>query len=155
MLPLAALPRFVGLLAVWVVSGGADLKGLAVGAATAAIATWFSLRLLPAGVLRLRPLPLLSLLLRYPLQALRAGTEVARRAFDLRLSPGCVAYAPLTPPSVQRDAFLTWSSLQPGTLPAGEDGVSGAVAIHALDVTQPVAASMAAEEARFARIFRG
>lgn len=150
----AALLRFAGLLAIWVVIGGTGLPGLLVGIATAAIATWFSLRLLPAGMFRLHPVALALLLLRFPLQALRAGTEVAWRAFDLRLKPGLVPYAPVTAPSPQRDAFLTWSSLQPGTLPAGVDE-AGAVLVHALDATQPVAAAMAAEEARFARAVGG
>lgn len=147
---LAALLRFLALLAVWIVIGGADPKDLPVGAATAAIAAWFSLRLLPAGRFRPRPAALAVLLLRFPVQALRAGTEVALRAFDLRLKPGLVPYAPAAGPSPRRDAFLTWASLQPGTLPAGEDE-GGTVQVHALDATQPVAVAMAAEEARFAR----
>ncbi|WP_421989071.1 Na+/H+ antiporter subunit E [Roseococcus sp.] len=147
----AALLRFAGLLAVWIVIGEAGGKDLAVGIPTAALATWFSLRLLPVGIYRPRPLALAGLLLRFPLQALLAGTEVARRAFDLRLRPGFVPYAPR---SSLRDAFLTWSSLQPGTLPAGEDE-TGAVLVHALDATRPVAAAMAREEARFARAFGG
>ncbi len=150
----AALLRFAGLLAIWVVIGGAGLTDLAVGIPTAAIATWFSLRLLPAGMFRLHPVALGLLLLRFPLQALKAGSEVAWRAFDLRLKPGLVPYVPATAPSPQRDAFLTWSSLQPGMLPAGEDE-NGAMLVHALDTTQPIAAAMAAEEARFARAVGG
>jgi multicomponent Na+:H+ antiporter subunit E len=151
---LAALPRFLGLLAVWVVIGGADLTDLAVGIPTAAVATWFSLRLLPAGLFQLRPAAVAVLLLRFPFQALLAGLDVARRAFDLWLRPGFVPYVPLLGASPQRDAFLTWSSLQPGSLPAGEDR-TGAVLVHTLDVTQPVAEAMATEEARFARAVGG
>ena len=38
------------------------------------------------------------------------------------------------------------TSLLPGTLPCGSDA-SGGLAIHCLDVSQPVAAQLAAEEA--------
>ncbi|WP_206020714.1 Na+/H+ antiporter subunit E [Roseococcus sp. SYP-B2431] len=150
----AALLRSAGLLAVWIVIGGADPKDLAVGIPTAAIATWFSLRLLPAGMFRPRPLALAGLLLRFPVQALLAGTEVARRAFDLRVQPGLVRYVRISP-SPRRDAFLTWASLQPGTLPAGEDEATGAVLVHALDTSQLVHDSMVIEEARFTRAFGG
>ena len=151
----AALLRCAGLLAVWIVIGGADPKDLLVGVPTAALATWFSLRLLPVGIFRPRPLELARLLLGFPVQALLAGTEVARRAFDLRVRPGLVRYAPRTAPSPKRDAFLTWASLQPGTLPAGEDGATGAVLVHALDTSQLVHDAMVIEEARFTRAFRG
>jgi multicomponent Na+:H+ antiporter subunit E len=150
----AALLRFAGLLAIWIVIGGADPKDLVVSVPTAAVAAWFSLRLLPAGTFRLKPLATLGLLSSFPLQALRAGIEVARRAFDLRLQPGLVRYKPRTEASPQRDAFLTWSSLQPGTLPTGEDE-TGAVLVHALDTSQLIHDAMVIEEARFTRALRG
>lgn len=150
----AALLRFAGLLGVWIVIGGADPGDLVVGVPTAAIATVFSLRLLPAGTFEARPLALLRLLLGFPLQALKAGTEVALRAFDLRLQPGLVRFRIRMEPSPRRDAFLTWSSLQPGTLPAGEDG-EGAVLVHALDTSQLVHDAMVIEEARFTRALGG
>lgn len=47
--------------------------------------------------------------------------------------------------------FTSLTSLLPGTVPTGSDE-SGAVLVHCLDVEQPVAAQLAAEEALFARI---
>jgi len=44
-------------------------------------------------------------------------------------------------------------SLMPGTLPSGEDG--GGIAIHCLDVAQPVAEQLATEESLFVRALGG
>jgi VanZ family protein len=46
------------------------------------------------------------------------------------------------PEGTTLDAFCTVSSLLPGTLPSGSDA-SGGLAIHCLDVTQPVARQLA------------
>ena len=45
------------------------------------------------------------------------------------------------------------TSLVPGTVPVGDDGES--VTYHCLDVGQPVAAQLAAEEAMLARMIAG
>jgi multicomponent Na+:H+ antiporter subunit E len=49
-----------------------------------------------------------------------------------------------------RNAFCTITSLLPGTLPSGSDE-SGAVVVHCLDITQPVAEQLAREEALLER----
>ena len=46
--------------------------------------------------------------------------------------------------------FCALSSLLPGTLPTGSNE-EGALVVHCLDVGQPVAANLAAEEALFSR----
>jgi multicomponent Na+:H+ antiporter subunit E len=109
--------------------------------------------LLPPVPTRVRPGALIVLVLSLPWQALRAGTQVALLALDPRrtLRPGVVALRPRLPPGLGRDAFLAYASLLPGTLPAGE-AAGGAVLVHALDTAAPVAADMAAAEARFARM---
>jgi multicomponent Na+:H+ antiporter subunit E len=48
------------------------------------------------------------------------------------------------------DAFCALTSLAPGTLPAGADD-SGAIVVHCLDVGQPVASHLAADEELFTR----
>jgi multicomponent Na+:H+ antiporter subunit E len=48
------------------------------------------------------------------------------------------------------DAFCALTSLAPGTLPAGPDK-SGAIVVHCLDVGQPVASHLAADEDLFIR----
>jgi multicomponent Na+:H+ antiporter subunit E len=47
--------------------------------------------------------------------------------------------------------FTTLMSLLPGTVPTGLHG-DGVLLIHCLDVEQPVAAQLAAEEAQFVRV---
>jgi multicomponent Na+:H+ antiporter subunit E len=46
------------------------------------------------------------------------------------------------------------SSLMPGTLPTGTDE-QGALLVHCLDMRQPVAANLKAEEQLFMRAFGG
>jgi multicomponent Na+:H+ antiporter subunit E len=76
-----------------------------------------------------------------------AGIDVARRALNprLRLRPGFVKYPIRLRPSPARNAFLTLSSLLPGTLPTGLDE-GGELLIHCLDIGQPAVAEMTAEE---------
>ena len=150
----AGLLRFGALLLLWVVIAGTDAVALPVGAAAAGLATWASLRLLPPAELWPRAEPLAMLLLRFPWQALRAGTEVAILALDPRRrpSPATIAWMPRLPPGDALDAFLAYASLLPGTLPAGEIA-DGFIAIHALDGSTDIAATMTLEEARFTRAF--
>jgi multicomponent Na+:H+ antiporter subunit E len=80
--------------------------------------------------------------------------QVARLALDprQRLEPAFVPWSPRLPPGRARDAFLAYASLLPGTLPAG-DAPAGAVMLHAIAGADAAAATMTAEEARFARAF--
>jgi multicomponent Na+:H+ antiporter subunit E len=85
-------------------------------------------------------------------QSVVAGTEVAWRALNPRLQmrPGFVVYPLHLPPGGARSAFCALSSLLPGTLPTGTDE-NGGLLVHCLDVEQPVAANLAAEETLFIR----
>jgi multicomponent Na+:H+ antiporter subunit E len=87
------------------------------------------------------------LCLRFLPQSIRAGIDVAWRALDPRLPlrPGIVLYRSSLPPGPTRSAFCTVMSLLPGTLPCGPQD-DGSLVIHCLDVTQPVAEQLAAEE---------
>jgi multicomponent Na+:H+ antiporter subunit E len=149
----AALGRFVLFLGFWVALAGAAPADLAVGVPAAAGAVWLSLRLVPRVRRPLRFGALARFLLRLALQALVAGFDVARRAFAPRLplAPGLVAYQTSLPPGLAREAFRAAMSLQPGTLPVSA-GRDGPILFHCLDATQPVAAQLAAEEARFLRV---
>jgi multicomponent Na+:H+ antiporter subunit E len=147
-----AFGRGAGLFAFWVVLMPSTAIGdLAVGAAASALATWASLRLLPPATGRVRFVALLALLPRFAWQSLRAGIDVARRAFApaLPLAPGMVAYRTGFPRGQARNNFATITSLMPGSLPAG-DGPD-AIDFHCLDATQPVAEQLAEEERRLAR----
>jgi multicomponent Na+:H+ antiporter subunit E len=122
------------------------------GMVTAFVAAWCSLQLLPAGALRVRPLALLAGVPRFLWQSVRAGVDVARRAFDPRLplNPGVVVYRPRLPAGTARNLFTSYTALLPGTVPCGENAEG--VVYHCLDLGQPVVEQLAAEEARLARV---
>jgi multicomponent Na+:H+ antiporter subunit E len=138
----------------WLILTGLDPGDAPAGLAAAAIATWTSLRLLPAGDWRLRPIAAARFVLRFLHQSVAAGVDVAWRALDPRapLRPGFIVYRPRLPPGPARNAFCTITSLLPGSLPSGTDA-TGAIVVHCLDASQPVAAQMAAEEARLIDAF--
>ena len=129
---------------------GYDPVDLPIGLLAAAAATWTSLRLLPEVKVRLRLLSLATFTLHFLRQSARSGVEVAWRAFDpqLPINPGFVVYPCRLRSAGSRSAFCALSSLLPGTLPTGADE-EGALVVHCLDVGQPVAANLAAEEALF------
>jgi multicomponent Na+:H+ antiporter subunit E len=152
----AAIMRGAGFLLLWLVIIGAGMSDLAVGLVTAAAATWTSLRLLPPGARRVRPVALAGPSLRFLGQSAIAGADVAWRALDPRLPlrPGFVRCPIRIAPGPARSAFRAFSSLLPGTLPAGPDH-NGALLVHCLDVGQPVPAQMAEAEARFLQMLGG
>ena len=86
-------------------------------------------------------------------QSVTAGIDVARRALDPRLpvNPGYVHHPLLLPRGPARNTFTTLTSLLPGTVPIGPD-TQDRLVVHCLDVAQPVAAQLAAEEALLMRI---
>ena len=143
-----ALVRVAGFFAFWIIVAGTKPVDIFVGLLAAVIVAWVSLRLLPPATIRLRPIALAKLVLRFLYQSIVAGVDVARRALDPRLPlrPGYVIYRPRLPPGTMRNTFCTMTSLLPGTLPSGPDG-SGGLVVHCLDETQPVAEQLAAEEA--------
>ncbi|MBN9268251.1 MAG: Na+/H+ antiporter subunit E [Hyphomicrobium sp.] len=145
----AAFMRGAGLLVFWLILSAFSAADLPAGVLAAAAATWASLKLLPPGRMRLRPLLLAELLLRFVFQSVVAGCDAAWRALDprSRLRTGFVSYRPVSPPGTMRSAFLTMASLQPGLLPSGFND-DGTAAIHCLDVEQPVAQQLSLEEAR-------
>ena len=139
--------RWALFLLFWAALIGLSPGVLAVGGIAAAVATWVSLHLLPAGPQRVRLAALIGLLPRFLWQSLLAGWQVARLAFSprLRLRPGLVAFHSAYPPGHLRNTFATIASLMPGTLPCGESETE--IFFHCLDVEQPVLAELAEEEA--------
>jgi multicomponent Na+:H+ antiporter subunit E len=150
------LARAAGYFGFWLIIAGVKPVDMLVGAAAAGLAAYVSLRLLPAGQWRFRPVAQARLVLRFLWQCVGAGVNVAWRALDPRmpLRPGFVVYRPSLPPGPSRNAFCTMASLLPGTLPCGADE-NGDLVIHCLDVEQPVAEQFAAEEAIFVNAFLG
>jgi multicomponent Na+:H+ antiporter subunit E len=148
----AACTRATGFLVLWLVLAGFNPGDLPAAVVAVAGATWTSLRLLPPGASRLSPPGIARLALRFPGQSLLAGFDVARRAFDPRLPlrPGFVTVPTRLPPGTPRDAFCACASLQPGTLPV-DTNQDGTLLVHCLDIGQPVAEQMAADEKHFVR----
>ncbi len=148
----AAAIRGAFFLGFWMLISGNALGDLTIGIAAAVLATWTSLRLLPAGDSQLRPIALLALAVNFFRQSVLSGVRVARLAFDpnLPLHPGFVIYPLRLPEGGARCAFQALSSLLPGSLPTGTDA-DGALVVHCLDIREPVAANFAAEEGLFMR----
>jgi multicomponent Na+:H+ antiporter subunit E len=155
--PLRSLAwRAAGFLAFWIVLAGPDPRDLPAGVLASGFAVWISLRLMPPSSEQLSLLRLARFIVHFLYQAVTAGIDVALRALSpqLRLQPGFVLYRSQLPPGGKRDAFCTETSLSPGTLPAGETD-DGHLLIHCLDVSQPTADRLAAEEALFMQLFEG
>jgi multicomponent Na+:H+ antiporter subunit E len=139
-------------LGVWiVVDQSAKPSHLVVGLLASAAAAWASVRLLPPASGRVRMGALLLLLPRFLWQSLVAGLDVARRAFAPRLDlqPGFVEYPTQLPPGSARSAFELIASLMPGSVPSDER--EQIIEFHCLDVRQPVAEQLAAEERAYAK----
>jgi multicomponent Na+:H+ antiporter subunit E len=144
------LVRATGFFALWLILTGFRAADLAVGILAATLAAWASIRLMPPGQLRFRPVKLARFVLRFFCQSIIAGVDVAWRALNPRmpLRPGFIGYQTQLAEGPALSTFCTVSSLLPGTLPSGRDA-SGDLAIHCLDTAQPVADQMATEEALF------
>jgi multicomponent Na+:H+ antiporter subunit E len=151
-LPRAVAVRATLFLAFWLMISGWGLADLPVGLAAVAGATWTSLRLLPPKRSQLRFASLVALLANFFRQSVVSGTDVAWRALNpsMRLKPGFIACPLRLPAGSQRNAFCALSSLMPGTLPTGANE-EGALLVHCLDTSQPVAANLRAEELLFMR----
>ncbi|WP_334387513.1 Na+/H+ antiporter subunit E [Bradyrhizobium sp. AZCC 2262] len=152
----SAISRAAGFFAFWLVLTGADAGDLAAGLVAAVTATWASLRLMPAEQWHVNPITLARFVLHFLRQSIAAGTDVALLALHPRLSlrPGFVVYQARLRPGTQRNAFCAVMSLLPGTLPCGPVESNG-LTIHCLDVTQPVAEQLAAEEALYVQTLGG
>jgi multicomponent Na+:H+ antiporter subunit E len=148
--------RAAGFFIIWYMLTGGGAADLLVGAVAALAAVWTSLHLLPPGTSHVRPSALARLVLHFLWQSVVAGVDVARRALHPRLPlrPGFVVYPVGLPPGPACNMFTTLMSLLPGTVPAGSTE-NGGILIHCLDIEQPVAGQLAAEEALFARVIGG
>ena len=135
----------------WLVLAGARVGDIPAAVAAIAAATWTSLYLLEPGVSRRSPPAIARLVLLFLYHSVVAGIDVAGRALSprLRLRPGFVAYPTRLPRGLRQNVFTTLTSLLPGSVPAGEE--NGQIIYHCLDVTQPVVADLAAEEAALVR----
>jgi multicomponent Na+:H+ antiporter subunit E len=143
-----AVVRTAGFLALWLLLAGADARDLPAVVVSVVAATWTSLRLLPQSGWHPRPAAMARFALRFLRQSVVAGSDVAWRALDPRLplQPGFIVYPVRLPPCPARNAFYALTSQVPGTVPAGP-AKNGGLLVHCLDVSQPVVAQLATEEA--------
>jgi multicomponent Na+:H+ antiporter subunit E len=135
--------------AIWLMVAGWKPADIPVGLFAAGAAAWVSLALLPVEAPRPRYRALLTLLLRIMRGSFVAGFDIARRVLkpQLDLRPGLAACPISLPEGTARNVFFAIESLQPGTLPAGMDG--NALIVHGLDISEPIAAELARDEAQF------
>ena len=145
--------RVILLGAVWLVLTGADTKGLAVGAVAVPVATWLSLRLMPAR----RPMLVWRLVLHLPsfvAGSVLGGLDVARRALapHMPLKPGWVE-VPARLPDGGRVLMGAELSLMPGTLAAGMRG--DRLLVHLLDTEAGFERAIPREEAAIAAMMPG
>lgn len=143
------LARGAGFLALWIVLIGAAPKDLPIGVVAAAAAAWASEMLWPATG-AISPAGLLRFVLRFLLQSVVAGVDVARRALspNIALEPGLVTCRTSLPVGTARRALCAVMSLQPGKLPVAVNP-DGTILIHCLDRREPIREQTAADEAAF------
>ncbi len=149
-MPLATLlPRGLCFLVAWIALMGFGPEDLPVGITAAAAATWASAALWPPEG-RLSPSGIARFLMRFLMQSVNAGIDVARRACARRvdLKPGFVTCRSAVPAGMARDASCAVMSLQPGKLPVAV-AADGTLLVHCLDLREPVAEQLAADEAAF------
>jgi multicomponent Na+:H+ antiporter subunit E len=152
----AALFRAAVFLTTWIALTHGRPGDVVAGVAVAAIATWASLKLLPAGPTRLSLRAFVVLARHFFSQSIVAGIDVARRAFDpnLPIRPGLIVCACDLHAGPARNAFCALSSLLPGTIPVRSEG-SGTLLIHCLDTDQAIAAQMTEDERLFRQVLAG
>ena len=148
----ALLIRGLCLLLLWVALMGPAAQDLPIGLIASAAGVWVSTRLWPVGG-RLSLVGLLGFMARFLPQSAVAGFDVARRAFAQRpdLQPGFTTCRSSVPAGLARDSSWAVMSLQPGKLPVSTLA-DGTMLIHCLDLREPVAEQVAADEAAFCRI---
>jgi multicomponent Na+:H+ antiporter subunit E len=148
--------RFVVFALLWWVLAEGRFDAWWLGLVGVALATWGSLRLLPAGGQRVRVGPLLHFLRFFVWNSLRGGAQVAFMALQRRpdLAPALLDIdLGGLPPGTARVLMLNTLGLMPGTL--GVHLEESRLRLHVLDARLPVAAEACELEAHIARLFGG
>jgi multicomponent Na+:H+ antiporter subunit E len=137
---------------IWLVLTSGDPSSWIAGGITAAIASFLSLRLLPASNRRVKWVAAVLFLPGFIQRSIAGGLDVASRAVKPRMpvDPGWFRYRTELPVGTPQVIFGNVISLLPGTLAAGSIGND--VLVHCLDRTQPVAAQLAREERGIAAV---
>ena len=144
----ALAARAAAFYALWIVLIGTAPADLAAGVIAAGAAAWVSIALSPPSPRRRRWGSTLALVPYFLWKSLVAGVDVAMRALapKVRVNPGFLAYPTRLPRGADRNAFATFTSLMPGTVPCADE--NGRLIYHCLDGGAAVADALAADEAR-------
>lgn len=146
--------RLVGFLFLWWVLSEGVLDDLPLVLLFALLAAGSSLRLLPPGGFRLRPLGVVRFVPFFLWGSLLGGLDVARRALSptLPIAPGFITL-PLRLHSEAARVVFTWAvSLMPGT--AGAELSEAGLTVHLLDTSTFTEGALRRLEARVALLFR-
>jgi multicomponent Na+:H+ antiporter subunit E len=105
---LAFFPRFVSMLAFWLILDGGKLAGVIIGLPSAALAAWLSIKLAPPACGYISPVGSLFFCVHSLWGSLVAGVDVAIRALHPRLPlhTGFVASPAVLLPV--RDTIFSW-----------------------------------------------
>ena len=135
----------------WSVTEGAG--AWAMGAPVIALALGVSLWLQPRRQLRLRPLGALRFFAFFLVHSLRAGLDVASRAFRpvIPLAPAILTYRLRLPDGPARVLLADTMSLLPGTLSI--ELRDDCLHLHVLDGRQPIETQLRRVEQRIASLF--
>lgn len=136
-------------LCLWSVISGFSVADFLVGLVSAVGAAAASLYLLKPERGSVNLAACAEIALRLPFQSLAGGADIARRALrrDLPLRPCLAPFVSDIPQGPARNAFAALVSMQPGSVViATEQG--DVFLVHCLDDRVPIAASLAADEAR-------
>lgn len=139
----------------WIVLAGAGTPELWVGIPAAVLSGWLSAKLLPSHGLRWRPVGLLWLGARFVRDSMVAGWEIALVVLRpaIKIKPGFVSHRTLIPGEAMCAFYKSYNSLTPGTL-AVEPEPDGSLKFHCLDVHNPVAESLTANETALLRAIK-
>ena len=147
--------RAAGFFGFWLVLTDADAGDLAAGLVAAVAATWASLRLMPAQPWNLRPIKLAdSAALSASIDHRRDRRRMAGARSSIAVAAGIGGLSSTTSARHNARGILCNHELDAGTLPCGAAEDNG-LTIHCLDVTQPVAEQVAAEEVLCIQILGG
>jgi multicomponent Na+:H+ antiporter subunit E len=149
----AALARFAGFLALWLVLSGGEPLSPWLAALIVSGATAISLRMLPPAAVRPGPERMLRFLPYFLYASLRGGVDVALRAIGARggAGPGAIAYPLRLPEGPGRTFFVAVVGLLPGTMTTAV--YADRIMVHVLDTGGDAISAVRALEHRVADLF--
>lgn len=148
------LKRIVIFSLVWFALTGADTASWLFGVPAVLMASYLSLLVAPADILKISIAGAISFIPFFLLQSLYSGVDVMRRALSPRLpvNPDLMLYQTYLPEGAPRIFLVNTISLLPGTLSA--DLHDNNVTVHIIDKDLPIWANIQNLEWRIAFLFK-